>query len=243
MRRPSLEKEKQLFKVTQLISKETRLGHMSVYLQRSSFVLVRTQHQRILNKDLSWVLEDKVPQGALFITEHPAPSTVPGTEGAQPTLGERADARMNETCSLRLEANVYETPIAGRHLKHSSHLHRGCILTAQTCFPVENIHLISRHFPKRMCLPQSLCLRQTFVEKVSPSPKDQSFCSADLSPPITSIGAGQPGGREMGHNMQEVFPSYKRCLWCEVPFLGREKKLCLFKSCVFKNVSSANMGC
>ena len=111
---------------------------------------------------------------------------MPSTEESiKRLLNERMNEWMNEMCSLRLEeAQVYKTPTWGQHLKHSSQLHRGCIWTAQTCFPVENIHLISRHFPKRMCLSQSLCLQRTFAEKVPPSPRHQSFCSQTFLPQL-----------------------------------------------------------
>lgn len=113
----------------------------------------------------------------------------------------------------------------------------GCILTAQTCFPVENIHLISRHFPKTD-VPFSITVSAMDIcWKGAPSPKHQSICSTDLSPPITSIGEGQLGGWEIGHNTQDVLPLQERCLWCEVLF----GNVCLFKS--FLNVSLANMGC
>lgn len=148
---------------------------------------------------------------------------------------------MNEIESWRPgEAKVCETPISVHHLKHSFQPRRGCILTAQTCFPVENIHLISRHFPKRMCLSQSLCLPRTFVEKVPPSPKHQSLCSADLF----SLNyfhwrrtAGQTGNQPQ---RARWFPFVKKVLVVEGPFLGNGGlgvwNLCPFSIRVFKTL-------
>jgi hypothetical protein len=57
-----------------------------------------------------------------------------------------------------------------------------------------------------MCLSQSLCLLQTFVEKASPPPDIKAQCFQTFLPQLLPLGKdSQAGGREIGHNMQNVF--------------------------------------
>ena len=151
---------------------------------------------------------------------------------------------MNEMCSLRLEeTQVYKTPTWGQHLKHSSQLHRGCILTAQTCFPVENIHLISRHFPKRMCLSQSLCLQRTFAEKVPPSSRHQSFCSQTFLPQLLPSEKDSQADEKSARTCK-MFCLCRKDVSGVRSFLGGGgKNLRLGLICVFRNVSLASTGC
>lgn len=130
---------------------------------------------------------------------------------------------MKKIQHLRLEEDqVYETAISGQHLRHSFQLHRGCILTAQTCFPVENIHLISRHFPKRMCLSQSLCLRRTFVEKVPPPPNIKVYALQTFLPQLLPL---EKDGRADGKSVTtcKLFSLCKKDACGRRSFLGREK--------------------
>lgn len=145
---------------------------------------------------------------------------------------------MNEMWYLRLdEAKAYgklmETPISGQHLKHSFHLHQGCISTAQTCFPVENIHLISRHFPKRMCLSQSLCLPWTFAEKVPPSPQtSKHVLHRPFSPNYFHWGRTAMRTRNRSlHARCSLF--VKKMLVVYATLWKRKKKICVFKNVSF----------
>lgn len=126
-----------------------------------------------------------------------------------------------------------ETPVSGQHLKHSSHLHRGCISTAQTCFPVENIHLISRHFPKRMCLSQSLCLPWTFAEKVPPFPQtSKHVLHRPFSPNYFHWGRTAMRTRNRSqHARCSLF--VKKMLVVYGNLWKRKKKICVFKNVSF----------
>lgn len=128
---------------------------------------------------------------------------------------------------------VYKTPTSGQRLKHSFQLHQGCILTAQTCFPVENIHLISRHFPKRMCLSQSLWLQQTFAAKVPPSPRHQSLCSQTFLPQLLPLEKDSRAD-EKSVTTCKMFSLCRKDAGGIRSFRRREKNLCLCLMCLLK---------
>lgn len=155
---------------------------------KSPVLFIRTQ--RLLRAGRS---------AALLTAKYPESVMASGPEGLHQPLVEQ---EMREKRSLRLEelkihGELMATPVGDPHLKHSFQLHQGCILTAQTCFPVENIHLISRHFPKRMCPSQSLCLPWTFAEKASPPPKHQSKDSQTFLPQLLPLGTDSQADKNL----------------------------------------------